>query len=94
MLSLYEDFISTKDAPLSSQYVALLLYNFAKEGLINSVSWPKLETYITRNRGQFSLRSVFGSLYACIKYGKLEYIEFFVEEMKGQTLSFTDMEAV
>ena len=94
MLSLYEDFLTSKETALSSQYVAMLLYNFAKGGYINSATWPRLETYITRNRGEFSLRSIFGCLYACIQYGREDYIQFFVEEMKGQTLSFTDMEAV
>lgn len=94
MMSLYEEFITNKDTPLSSQYVALLIYNFAKGGYLNASTWPRLETYIARNRGEFSLRSIFGCLYGCIRYGREEYIQFFVEEMKGQNLSFSEIEAI
>jgi hypothetical protein len=40
------------------------------------------------------MRSIFGCLYSCIRYGKEEYIRFFIEEMQGQKLGFSDMEAV
>jgi hypothetical protein len=40
------------------------------------------------------MRSIFGGLYACIRYGSSEYVQFFVEEMAGQKLYFTDIEAI
>ena len=69
----------------------MMLYNFSKNGYLNEVTWAKLEPYISRNRGVYSLRSIFGGLYACIRYGKPEYVKFFIEELTGQKHSFTDM---
>ena len=40
------------------------------------------------------MRSIFGCLYGAIILGKLELIDFLVDEMQGQKTTFTDMEAV
>ncbi len=40
------------------------------------------------------MRSIFGGLYGCIYYGSKEHIQFFIEEMTGQHLYFSDVEAV
>jgi hypothetical protein len=40
------------------------------------------------------MRSIFGALYGCIRYGQPQYIQFFVEELEGQKVSFNDLEAV
>ena len=37
------------------------------------------------------MRSIFGCLYGIIKIGKIDLIDFFIDEMKGQKLTFTDM---
>ena len=50
--------------------------------------------FIHRNRGEFGMRSIFGCLYGAIILGKLDLIDFLVDEMKGQKTTFTDMEAV
>lgn len=51
LLHLYEDFVEAKEVPLSSQFVALLLYNFSKNNFLNEVTWAKIEPYISQNRG-------------------------------------------
>ena len=94
LFDMYEEFVETKDNPLSSQFVSFLLYNFSKAGYLNKTTWAKLEPYIGRNRGEYSMRSIFGGLYASIRYGSEEYVQFFIEEMAGQKLTFTDIEAI
>ena len=94
LFDMYEEFVETKDNPLSSQFVSFLLYNFSKAGYLNKTTWAKLEPYIGRNRGEYSMRSFFGGLYASIRYGSEEYVQFFIEEMAGQKLTFTDIEAI
>ena len=56
----------------------MLLYNFAQNNFLNEVTWGKIEPYISQNRGEYSMRSIFGALYGCIRYGKPQYIQFFV----------------
>jgi len=48
---LYRDLLEYPDTPLSSQNVAMLVYNFAKEGFLTPAVWPILENWISRNRG-------------------------------------------
>lgn len=40
------------------------------------------------------MRSIFGGLYGCIRYGSEEHIQFFIDELAGQKVSFSDMEAL
>ena len=94
LFDIYESFIETKENPLSSQFVSYLLYNFSKAGYLNKSTWVKLEPYIGRNRGEYSMRSIFGGLYGCIRYGSEEYIQFFIDELAGQKVTFSDLEAI
>jgi hypothetical protein len=68
-----------------------MLYNFSKNNFLNEHTWVKIEPYIGINRGEYRQRSIFGCFYAVIRYGKAEYIQFFIDEMVGQQLTFTDM---
>jgi hypothetical protein len=94
LLTLYQDFLEHLNEPLSPQNVAMMIYNFAKSNYLTPRIWPALEANISRSRGEFEVRSIFGCLYGVILSGKPEYIQFFVEEMKGHALSYTDMEAI
>jgi hypothetical protein len=40
------------------------------------------------------MRSIFGGLYGCIRYGSEEYTQFFIDELAGQKVSFTEIEAI
>ena len=40
------------------------------------------------------MRSIFGCLYGIIRSGRTDLIPFFEDEMKGQRITFSDMEAV
>jgi hypothetical protein len=40
------------------------------------------------------MRSIFGGLYGCIRYGSVENIQFFIDELAGQKVTFTDIEAI
>jgi DNA-binding protein Fis len=42
LFDLYQEFVETKENPLSSQFVAFLLYNFSKAGFLNTTTWAKL----------------------------------------------------
>lgn len=94
LCNIYEEFVINKESPMSQQFVALMLYNFSKNDFLNKFTWAKLQPYIGRNRGEYSQRSIFGCFYACIRYGREDYIQFFIDEMVGQKLTFTDIEAV
>ena len=53
LFDLYIDFINGKEVPLSSQFVALLLYNFAKGGYLNKSTWTRLEPYMAKIEDSF-----------------------------------------
>ena len=51
LFNMYIEFVQTKDTPLSPQFVGFFLYNFSKQGYLNTTTWAKVEPYIGRNRG-------------------------------------------